>query len=405
MVKQAKQFVAIVTVFIVMDVMCSMAFADSRDLTWRFRAGGIVAATNVEDAVDLLVRNAGSGNKLTFSVTVVNGEGNHIELRGRMAKFASGAMACTNMCKSFVETSMMLDLYFQDVFIDYGDIGDVCIVKGKDALSRDSHSRSVFYNPRAVSFIRGCYLVEVCGSEAENVYVARAIDYAIKVREKGVGEASGILAVELFRKHFGRHMSQAEVFSTLAGLNRKGAAFYQSANDALLDFGEGTIGLDGWAIVRRSTCLRNGATFTVLKVRSLDGSDIADIDVCEASTPKAALDSLIADKGLFSGVTADEVMRWRPIGGIGRRCIGKRVLVADMKTATNRYCDVIFTRGGKAIELKTNKVDAIDLVNLAERLDALILEATSTNAKSASIADAARRLNERLVVHGKREAE
>ena len=235
----------------------------------------------------------------------------------------------------------------------------------------------------------------MCGSEAENMYVARAIDYVIKAREKGVGEASGILAVELLRKHFGRHMSQAEVFSTLAGLNRKGAAFYQSANDALLDFGEGTIGLDGWAIVRRSTCLRNGATFTVLKVRSLDGSDIADIDVCEASTPKAALDSLIADKGLFSGVTADEVMRWRPIGGIGRRCIGKRVLVADMKTATNRYCDVIFTRGGKAIELKTNKVDAIDLVNLAERLDALILEATSTNAKSASIADAARRLSER----------
>ncbi len=405
MVKQAKQFVAIVTVSIVMDVMCSMAYADSRDLTWHFKAGGVIAATNVDDAVDMLARNSGCGNELTFSATVSNGEGINNNLRGRMAVFESEAMACTNICDSIVETSMMLDLYFQDVFIDYGDIGDVCIVKGKDALSKDSHSRSVFYNPRAASFIRGRYLVEVCGSEADNMRVARAIDYVIKTREKGDGEASGILAVELLRKHFGRHMSQAEVFSTLAGLNRKGAAFYQSANDALLDFGEGTIGLDGWAIARRSTCLRNGATFTVLEVRSLDGSDIADINVCEAPTPKAALDSLIADKGLFSGVTADEVMRWRPIGGIGRRCVGKRVLVADMKTATNRYCDVVFTRGGKAIELKTNKVDAIDLVNLAERLDALILEATSTNAKSASIADAARRLNKRQVVHGKREAE
>lgn len=405
MVKQAKQFVVIVSVSIVMHIMCSMAYADSRDLTWRFKAGGIVAAKNVEDAVDLLVRNAGSGNKLTFSVTVVNGEGNHIELRGRMAKFASGAMACTNMCESFVETSMTLDLYFQDVFIDYGDIGDVCIVKGKDALSKGSHSRSVFYNPRAVSFMRGRYLVEVCGSEADNMRVARAIDDVVRVRDKGNGEASGILVVELLRKHLGLHMSQTEAFSTLAGLNGKDAAFYQTANDALLEFGEGTIGLDGWTIARKSTYIRNGATFTVLGVRGAEGPEIANIEVCEASTPKAASDSLIADKGLFSGMTVDEVLRWRPIGGIGRRCIGKRDLVANMKTATYRYCDVVFTRGGKAIELKTNKVDAIDLVDLAERLDALILEATSTNAKSASIADAARRLNERQVVHGKREAE
>ncbi len=395
MAEQIKKFTAVVAILFVMQVMYCFAYADTGDLMWRFKVGEVVTATNVEDAVNLLTQNTGYGNELIFSVAVANGKDFSNKVRGRMTRLASETMACTNLCDSFVETSMPLELYFQDVFIDYGDIGDVCIVKGKKSLGDDNHSRSVFSHPRFVSYIRGRYFVEVYGSEADNLHVARVIDCAIRARENGKGEFSDALVVELLRKHFGSHLSQSEVYSTLAGLNGKDVTFYQSTNDALLDFGEGIIRLDDWNMVRRSSCLRDGVTFTALEVRSADGSNIAAIDVYEASTPKAALDSLLADKGLFSGVTVDEVLRWRPIGGIGRRCIGKRALVAEIKEPTNRYCNVVFTRGGKAIELKTCKVEAVDLVNIAERLDMLIHEATSTNAKSMSTTDAERRLSER----------